>query len=98
MDRVLGMDRYDSRIRPAGMQNDTSKYFFFYKFACSCESFTSKTFLQESSISVILQIWLLQYGFLQVVILQQTKRFLPMSIFYKLVNIIISMDFTRWFL
>ena len=27
LDRVLGMDRYDSRIRPAGMQNDTSKKF-----------------------------------------------------------------------
>ena len=28
LDHVLGMERYDSRIRPAGMQNDTSKYIF----------------------------------------------------------------------
>ena len=38
LDRVLGMDRYDSRIRPAGMQNDTSKCIF-----------TSQTFLHVST-------------------------------------------------
>ena len=26
LDHVLGPDRYDSRIRPAGMHNDTSEF------------------------------------------------------------------------
>ena len=26
LDQILGPDRYDSRIRPSGLTNDTSKY------------------------------------------------------------------------
>ena len=29
LDRVLGSERYDRRIRPAGMQNDTSNFSFY---------------------------------------------------------------------
>ena len=33
LDQIIGSDRYDSRIRPAGMLNDTSKPYISYIFS-----------------------------------------------------------------
>ena len=51
LDQIIGSDRYDSRIRPAGMLNDTSKgkncilYFFHTSYLAKAVFTMSDTFL-----------------------------------------------------